>query len=146
MLFRDEGAAVIMTKKILIMDDDPTIADLLAEALADEGYEAYRTTQSLRFYDALREHHPDLILLDLMMPYLDGRDELKLMAMSGSERQIPVIVVTAFLGASNEEQALREAGVVHIVYKPFDLEKLVGLVKETIGEPDGSAAAEGKPA
>ncbi len=135
-----------MTKKILIMDDDPTIADLLAEALADEGYDAYRTTQSLRFYDALREHHPDLILLDLMMPYLDGRDELKLMAMSGSERQIPVIVVTAFLGASNEEQALREAGVVRIVYKPFDLEKLVGLVKETIGEPDGSGAAEGKPA
>ncbi len=135
-----------MTKKILIMDDDPTIADLLAEALADEGYDAYRTTQSLRFYDALREHHPDLILLDLMMPYLDGRDELKLMAMSGSERQIPVIVVTAFLGASNEEQALREAGVVRIVYKPFDLEKLVELVKETIGEPDGSGAAEGKPA
>ncbi len=134
MLFRDEGAAVIMTKKILIMDDDPTIADLLTEALADEGYETYMTTQSLRFYDALREHNPDLILLDLMMPYLDGRDELKLMAM-GTERNVPVIVVTAFLGAGNEEQAFREAGVVRIVYKPFDLEKLVGLVKETIGEP-----------
>jgi DNA-binding response OmpR family regulator len=135
MLFRDEGAAAVMTKKILIMDDDPTIADLLTEALADEGYETYMTTQSLRFYDALREHNPDLILLDLMMPYLDGRDELKLMAM-GTERNIPVIVVTAFLGAGNEEQAFREAGVVRIVYKPFDLEKLVGLVKETIGEPE----------
>jgi DNA-binding response OmpR family regulator len=142
MLFRDEGAAGIMTKKILIMDDDPTIADLLTEALADEGYETYMTTQGLRFYDALREHNPDLILLDLMMPYLDGRDELKLMAM-GSDRPIPVIVVTAFLGAGNEEQAFREAGVVHIVYKPFDLEKLVGLVKGTIGEP---GEPEGKPA
>jgi DNA-binding response OmpR family regulator len=123
-----------MAKKILIMDDDPTIADLLTEALADEGYETHMTTQSLRFYDAIQEHQPDLVLLDLMMPYLDGRDELRLMAM-GTNRQIPVIVVTAFLGAMNEEKEFREAGVAHIVYKPFDLDKLVNLVKDTIGEP-----------
>lgn len=124
-----------MAKKILIMDDDPTIADLLTEALADEGYETFMTTQSLRFYDAVREHQPDLILLDLMMPYLDGRDELKLMSM-GVDHKIPVIVVTAFLAAGNEESEFREAGVVHIVYKPFDLEKLIVLVKNTIGEPE----------
>lgn len=125
-----------MAKKILVMDDDPTIADLLTEALADEGYETYMTTQSLRFYDAVREHQPDLVLLDIMMPYLDGRDELKLMAMA-VEHKVPVILVTAFLGAGNEEKEFREAGVEHIVYKPFDLDKLVDLVKETIGEPEG---------
>ena len=124
-----------MAKKILIMDDDPTIADLLTEALADEGYETHMTTQSLRFYDALREHQPDLILLDLMMPYLDGHDELKLMAM-GSDRQIPVIVVTADVSAVNHEKEFRAAGVAHIIYKPFDLDKLVELVKQTIGEPE----------
>ena len=128
-----------MAKRILIMDDDPTIADLLTEALADEGYETYMTTQSLRFYDAFREHQPDLILLDLMMPYLDGRDELKLMAM-GSDHPIPVIVVTAYLGAVNEEKEFREAGVAHIIYKPFDLDKLVELVKQTIGEPEERSA------
>ena len=128
-----------MAKKILIMDDDPTIADLLTEALADEGYETYMTTQSLRFYDAVREHMPDLIMLDIMMPYLDGRDELKLMAMA-VDRQIPVIVVTAYLGAGNEEKEFREAGVKHIVYKPFDLDKLLKLVRETIGEPEGTTA------
>ena len=102
------GAEGSMAKKILIMDDDPTIADLLTEALADEGYETYMTTQSLRFYDAVLEHQPDLVLLDLMMPYLNGKDELKLMAM-GVNHQIPVIVVTAFLGAANEEQEYRQA-------------------------------------
>lgn len=127
-----------MAKKILIMDDDPTIADLLTEALADEGYETFMTTQSLRFYDAIREHRPDLILLDIMMPYLDGRDELKLMSMA--EYHAPVIIVTAYPDASKEEKEFREAGVVHIVYKPFDLENLVGLVKSTIGEPGGKSA------
>ena len=127
-----------MAKKILIMDDDPTIADLLTEALADEGYETHMTTQSLRFYDSVREHQPDLILLDLMMPYLDGRDELQLMEMA-VDRKIPVIVVTAFLGAGEEEPEFRKAGVVHIVYKPFDLDKLVELVRETIGEAEGNS-------
>src|SRR5437763_14692000 len=104
-----------MAKKILIMDDDPTIADLLTEALADEGYETYMTTQSLRFYDALREHQPDLILLDLMMPYLDGRDELKLMAM-GSDRHIPGIVITTDVSAVNYDKELHEPGVGQIIY------------------------------
>jgi DNA-binding response OmpR family regulator len=122
-----------MSKKILIMDDDPTIADLLREALADEGYETHMTTQSLRFFDAVTEVKPDLILLDLMMQYLDGRDELKLMEMSSFN--IPVIVVTAFLDADKEADEFRKAGVVHIVYKPFDLDQLVEQVKSTIGEP-----------
>src|SRR5438270_2442839 len=127
-----------MAKKILIMDDDPTIADLLTEALADEGYETYMTTQSLRFFDAVREHEPDLILLDLMMQYLDGRDELKLLEFG--EFKAPVIVVTAYLDAGNEEEDFRKAGVVEIVYKPFDLDKLLDLVKATIGEPGGRRA------
>ena len=127
-----------MAKKILIMDDDPTIADLLREALADEGYETYMTTQSLRFFDAVREHEPDLILLDLMMQYLDGRDELKLLEFGAFKA--PVIVVTAYLDAGNEEEEFRQAGVVEIVYKPFDLDKLVDLVKKTIGEPEGESA------
>src|SRR2546427_10032812 len=128
LLFLTRGT-LVMAKKILIMDDDPTIADLLTEALADEGYETYMTTQSLRFYDAVREHRPDLVLLDIMMPYLDGRDELKLLAMA-VDRQIPVIVVTAYLNAGTEESEFRQQGVVHIVYKPFDLEKLVELVHQ----------------
>jgi DNA-binding response OmpR family regulator len=122
-----------MSKKIFIMDDDPTIADLLREALADEGYQTHMTTQSLRFFDAVTEVKPDLILLDLMMQYLDGRDELKLMEMGSFN--IPVIVVTAFLDADKEAEEFHKAGVVHIVYKPFDLDHLVKLVRETIGEP-----------
>jgi DNA-binding response OmpR family regulator len=127
-----------MAKKILVMDDDPTIADLLREALADEGYETFMMTQSLRFYDAVQEHKPDLILLDLMMQYLDGRDELKLMEMG--EHKIPVIVVTALLDAKKDQEWFRQFGVVQIIYKPFDLDKLLDLVRATIGEPEGKRA------
>src|SRR5579859_4391185 len=129
-----EGHA--MSKRILVVDDEIPIADLLSQALADEGYETHKVVQSLRVYDAVREYQPDLILLDLMMPYLSGQDELKLISMDPeTRRQIPVIIVTAMVDAKREEETLRQFGVISIVLKPFDLNVLVRLVKQTIGEP-----------
>jgi DNA-binding response OmpR family regulator len=122
-----------MTKKILIADDEPSVAEMLVQALAAEGYETYKATQSLRFYDAVREHHPDLILLDLMMPYLEGDDELQLLNMNPETRGIPVIVVTAKEGAKQEIARYRQMGVVEIVTKPFQLENLLQIVKAVIG-------------
>lgn len=125
-----------MSKRILVVDDEVPIADLLSQALADEGYETRKVVQSLRVFDSVREYRPDLILLDLMMPYLNGQDELRLISMDPqSHRQIPVIVVTAMVDAKREEETLRQFGVREIVLKPFDLNALVRLVKQTIGEP-----------
>jgi CheY-like chemotaxis protein len=121
-------------KKILVADDDTAIADLLQQALEAEGYETYKTTQSLRFYDAVIEREPDLILLDLMMPYLEGEDELRLLMMNPATQRIPVIVVTAMQEAKHDEPRYRrDFGVVEVVTKPFDLDKLVASIKRTIG-------------
>jgi DNA-binding response OmpR family regulator len=119
-------------KKILVADDDATIADLLQQALEAEGYETSKATQSLRFFDAVMERQPDLILLDLLMPYLEGEDELRLLKMNDATRHIPVIVVTALLEAKQDEARYRQLGVVEIVTKPFDLDKLVALIRRTI--------------
>src|SRR5690348_11892791 len=70
---------VSMAKRILILDDEQPIADLLAETFAHEGYDTTRTTEPLRFFDAVRATQPDLILLDLWMKYLEGEDELRLL-------------------------------------------------------------------
>lgn len=122
-----------MKKKILVADDDVSIADLLEQSFSEEGYEVRKATQSLRFYDMVRELQPDLILLDLMMPYLEGEDELRLMKLSQDTANIPVIVVTARQDVNRDEATLRQLGVLHIVRKPFDLNQLITLVKQTIG-------------
>jgi DNA-binding response OmpR family regulator len=130
----EEGRSIgVDKKKILVADDEPSIADLLAQTLSEEGYEVHKSTQALRFYDAVRENKPDLILLDLMMPYLEGEDELRLMKLSPETSNIPVIVVTAKVDVNKDEPTLRELGVLHIVRKPFDLNHLIALVKQTIG-------------
>lgn len=124
-----------VAKKILVVDDDVSIADLLTQALLEEGYDVHKSVQSLRVYDAVREYQPDLVLLDLMMPYLEGEDELQLMKLSPDTASIPVIVVTAKAEADlrKEEANLRQLGVVHIITKPFDLDAVVKLVKQTVG-------------
>jgi CheY-like chemotaxis protein len=119
-------------KKILVADDEFTIAELLKQSLESEGYETHMVTQPLRFYDAVMEYQPDLILLDLMMPYLEGEDELRLLQMNPNTRDIPVIVVTAMHEAKQREEHYRTLGVVAIMTKPFDLDKLVTLIKRTL--------------
>ena len=81
----------------------------------------------------MREHHPDLILLDLMMPYLEGDDELVLLNMNPETRGIPVVIVTAKEGARQEMERYRQMGVVDIVTKPFQLEHLLQIVRGVVG-------------
>ncbi len=119
-------------KKILIADDERQVADLITQALAEEGYDTAKVTQALRFYDTVLEHQPDLILLDLLMPYLEGEDELRLLQMNPETKRIPVIVVTAVPDARQQLARLRPLGVVEIVQKPFNLDKLIDLVHRTI--------------
>ncbi len=122
-----------MPKKIVIADDEPSVAEMLKQALDAEGYETYKATQSLRFYDAVREHHPDLILLDLMMPYLEGDDELTLLNMNPETRGIPVVIVTAKVDARQDLPRYRQMGVADIVIKPFQLDQLLQIIKGVIG-------------
>ncbi|WP_165422998.1 response regulator [Ktedonosporobacter rubrisoli] len=95
-------------------------------------------TQSLLFYDHLTEHQPDLVLLDLMIPHLDGR---KVLMNIHLKRQIPVIVVTAYPNARHEQEELRAADVVHIGEKPANLDKLIELIRQTIGAPENLATS-----
>jgi DNA-binding response OmpR family regulator len=126
---------ISMAKRILIADDDAAIAELLASTFSQEGYETTKATESLRFFDAVRAAQPDLILLDLRMPYLNGEDELRLMGMFPEIANTPVIVVTADPDAKPNEAHYRALGVSEVVTKPFNLNDLIKLVHDTIGEP-----------
>ncbi len=126
-----------MSKRVLIVDDDKTIAELMELALLQDGYSARKTIQPLRFFDEVREFQPDLILLDLMMPYLDGSDELRLLALDPATSGIPVIMVTADVDAKRPERAAeyQAMGVKLVITKPVDLNYILQLIRETIGEP-----------
>jgi CheY-like chemotaxis protein len=118
--------------KILIVDDDPEIVRLISELLKDEGYEIEAVTQSLRVYDRAKESKPDLILLDIMMPYLDGWDELKLFNLDEELRTIPVIIITADRNAFKGVDNAAQYGVVDHLFKPFELNELLAKIQQAL--------------
>ena len=125
-----------VAKHILIIDDEAPIADMLEQVLLEEGYSARKTTQSLRFYDEVREFHPDLILLDLMMPFLDGTDQLRLMGLTEETREIPVIMVTGSPHARDHQEEYLALGVRKVLLKPVNLQTILELIRATIGGPE----------
>ena len=118
--------------RILIVDDDPGIVQLIEEALVDEGHEVTTATHSLRAYDRAKESRPDLILLDIMMPYLDGFDQISVFALDDDLKHIPIIVITAKTRALEGIADPRALRIVDHLYKPFELADLIEKVEHAL--------------
>jgi DNA-binding response OmpR family regulator len=121
-----------VAKRILVADDEEVTAQMWQDGLELEGYDVRKATQSLRFYDAVLSYQPDLIVLDLLMPYLGGKDELMLLQMHPTARRIPVIVVTAFPDLVGDPNELKKLGVVEIFTKPVSIDVLETAVKRAL--------------
>lgn len=108
-------------KNILIVDDDLHIGNMLEEVLTKEGYSVFRAysgTEALLF---LSSHNPDLILLDLMLPGLNGEEVLQKI------QDIPVIVVSAKVDI-NDKVNLLLSGAADYITKPFDIKELLARI------------------
>ena len=106
--------------KLLVIDDEPANVALLEGILADNGYTRVKSiSDSRQAAEAYRTFKPDLILLDLMMPHLDGFAVLEAVRSDPEEIFLPVVVLTA---DANEETKLRAlaAGASDFLLKPFD--------------------------
>ena len=107
--------------KILVIDDEPANVELLEAILADEGYQNVKaTTDSRLALEICRTFEPDLVLLDLMMPHVDGFAILAALGSQPNRICSPAIVLTA---DENKETRLRamNAGATDFILKPFDL-------------------------
>ncbi len=118
--------------RILIVDADPHIVRMLSDVLTDEGYEVSTATQSLRAFDRAKEAQPDLILMDIMMPYLDGLDQIKLLSLDDDLKDIPIIVITAKTNALEGIADLRALRIVDHLFKPFEIVDLLDKVQANV--------------
>ena len=106
--------------KILVVDDEPANVALLEELLAEAGYTRVECiTDSRVALETCNSFAPDLILLDLMMPHVDGFTILESLRSAPSELFLPVIVLTADVNEATKRRALR-AGATDFLLKPFD--------------------------
>ena len=117
------AVAVAKGGRVLVVDDDPMVRDTLAQVLADEGYVVDTAVDGADALSCVRTARPDAILLDLMMPGMNGRQFLQAMRDDPSYSEIPVLIMTAVHGVN-----LASVSESEIVEKPFVVEELLNKV------------------
>jgi CheY-like chemotaxis protein len=108
--------------KLLIVDDEVAILEALTDILSVEGYEVATAANGAEGLKRAGEERPDLILLDLMMPVMDGQEMLRRLKESPDLRTIPVVVMSAGRVSKSELQGSR------FLAKPFELDDLLDTV------------------
>jgi serine phosphatase RsbU (regulator of sigma subunit) len=116
-----------MNERILIVDDTPANVQILAGLLKDKGYQLSVATNGQQALDLLERIRPDLILLDVMMPVMDGFETCRRLKNSAAWRDIPVIFLTS-KSDTTDIVAGFEAGAVDYVAKPFNAHELLARI------------------
>lgn len=125
--------------KILVADDDPNIRELCRIVLGNEGYEVIEAENAPACITLARQEDPDLILLDWMMPGIDGIDALRAIKGSTRTREIPVVMLTALDGLAEITVATYN-GADGYVTKPFEVDDLLSLVRRFTQNSQASGA------
>ena len=120
-------------KRILCIEDEPEMIDLIKLILGRRGYEVLGATGGIEGARLVRELLPDLVLLDLMMPDMDGWEVYQQMKADAATRDIPVIVVTARAQNIDKVLGLHIAKVDDYIAKPFGPQELMDSVEKVIG-------------
>ena len=114
---------------MLVIDDDPDILQTLGLCLSSEGYRVLMAANGKEALDILESEHPSVILLDLMMPVMDGWQFVAELDHRG-QRDVPLLILSADRSVQGHAQQLRASG--HLA-KPFDLDELLGKVQQLTG-------------
>ena len=115
--------------RILIVDDNETNRDILEARLTANGYEVLHAGDGEEALAAAKQHRPDLILLDVMMPKLDGFEVCRRLKADPALKAIPIIVVTSYALSGDEDKA-RASGCDAYVAKPYSPRQLLAKIRE----------------
>jgi len=124
-------------KRILCIEDDPEMIDLIRLILGRRGFEVIGAAGGQAGLQAIRQQLPDLVLLDLMMPDMDGWEVYQQMKADEKTRNIPVIVVTAKAQSIDKVLGLHIARVDDYIVKPFSPQELLHSVEKVLGKTPG---------
>ena len=120
-----------MKEKILVVDDEKDILELIDFNLSKNGYRVRSVTSGEEALDLIKENDYDLIILDLMLPGVDGFDICKIIKADKNKANIPIVMVTAKADEADKVAGL-EIGADHYVTKPFSPRELLAIVKATL--------------
>ena len=119
-------------KKILLADDEEDIKTVIKLYLESKGYDVVTSYDGLDTLDKVKAEKPDLILLDIMMPVINGFEVCKQLKADENTSHIPIVMLSAASHADSVEQAM-EAGAVDYIMKPFEPPRIEAILKKILG-------------
>jgi two-component system alkaline phosphatase synthesis response regulator PhoP len=120
-----------MPKKILVTDDSPTIVAMIKELLDSNGYSVVTASDGQEALDKAKKEKPDLIILDLMLPKIDGYKVCAMLKFDKNYSSIPIIILTARAGEADKELGAEVRADAYVT-KPFEPNAFLAKVKEFI--------------
>jgi diguanylate cyclase len=120
----------LSSKTVLVVDDEPVLRTIVREILHEEGYAVIEAPDGRVMLEIMARQRPDLVLMDVMMPGVDGREAYRQLRSRPEHSDIPVVMMSAAVPAHGLDPSI--AG---FMAKPFDLTQLVELVVHLIGRP-----------
>jgi len=124
-------------KTILIVDDEKDLRELLKETFEYRGFKCFTAKDGSEALEIANREVPSLIILDLIMPKLDGIDAHKLLKLNETTKNIPIIVYSAQPPEVIAKKDIESVNIVDFIIKPFDIKDLIDSVVNTIGEGMG---------
>lgn len=118
-------------KKILVVDDSETNLLLLSAVLEDAGYDVKLMSNSYHAVQYIHDHRPDLILLDLLMPGMNGFEFMERLSNGQNRQKYPVVVVTAYDNHDNTRKAM-DLGAMDVINKPIDINNFLMKVEQIV--------------
>jgi len=118
-----------MTKMILIVEDEPKNLTLLRDLLQVSGYSTIEATDGEKGVELAKSKKPDLILMDIQLPKMDGLEATRILKADTTTRNIPILALTSYAMKGDEERIL-EVGCDGYLAKPFDIQELLKTVAE----------------
>ena len=121
-----------MSKKILVVEDTEDNRQILRDLLGMAGYTLVESVDGAEGVARAAEHRPDLILMDIQMPVMDGYEATRRIKADPALAAIPVIAVTSY-ALSGDEQKARDAGCDGYIAKPYSPRQMLAKVREILG-------------
>jgi two-component system, cell cycle response regulator DivK len=122
-----------MTKRILVVEDQEDLRGILRDLLVSSGYEMLEAGDGQAGVDKAKAEKPDLVLMDIQMPLMNGYDATRTIKADPDLRSIPIVAVSSFAMKGDEEKA-RAAGCDHYVTKPYSPMQLLKTIRSLLGE------------
>lgn len=116
---------------ILVADDEPEVVDLVRIILESEGYRVLDASNGLKALNQIRDHHPDLILMDMRMPEMTGLGVLSALAKDPETRSVPVVMLSVVVTDPDVRMAL-DQGAIAYLSKPFEVRELLWMVDRVL--------------